>query len=66
MAPLAKGLGAFSIAPGRRSALATFGARIRSGDVDGGRLMIIAGTFADTSQQDRAALDEIVASMQFG
>jgi hypothetical protein len=37
-----------------------------NGDAEGGRLMIMAETFPDTSQQDRAALDEIVASMQFG
>jgi hypothetical protein len=34
-------------------------------DVDGIRHIIMAGSFADTSQQDRAALDEIVASVQF-
>ena len=35
-------------------------------DVDGARLMIMAGSFPDTSPQDRAALDEIVASIRFG
>ncbi len=33
-------------------------------DVDGSRLVIMAGSFPDTSEQDRAALDEIVASIQ--
>ena len=28
--------------------------------------MILAGSFPDTSPQDQAALDEIVASIQFG
>ena len=35
-------------------------------DIDDERLMIVAGSFPDTSQQDRAALDEIVASIQIG
>jgi hypothetical protein len=35
-------------------------------DVDGTRLMIMAGFFPDASQQDRAALDEIVASIEIG
>ena len=35
-------------------------------DIDGERNMILAGSFPDTSQQDRAALDEIVASIQIG
>ncbi len=35
-------------------------------DVDGERNMILAWSFPDTSQQDRAALDEIVASAQIG
>jgi hypothetical protein len=35
-------------------------------DIDDERLMILAGSFPDTSQQDRAALDEIVASIQIG
>ena len=35
-------------------------------DIDGERHMIVAGSFPDTSQQDRAALDEIVASIQIG
>ena len=35
-------------------------------DVDGGRYMIVAGSSPDSSQQDRAALDEIVASIQIG
>ncbi len=35
-------------------------------DVDGVRHMILAGFSPDTSPQDRAALDEIVASVQFG
>ena len=34
-------------------------------DVDGVRHMILAGSSPDTSPQDRAALDEIVASIQF-
>jgi hypothetical protein len=33
-------------------------------DVDGSRLVIMAGSFPDTSPQDRAAVDEIVASIQ--
>ena len=35
-------------------------------DIDHERHMIVAGYFPDTSQQDRAALDEIVASIQIG
>jgi hypothetical protein len=35
-------------------------------DVNGTRHMILAGSSPDTSPQDRAALDEIVASIQFG
>jgi hypothetical protein len=35
-------------------------------DVNGTRHMILAGSSPDTSRQDRAALDEIVASIQFG
>ncbi len=35
-------------------------------DVNGARHMILAGSSPDTSPQDRAALDEIVASIQFG
>ena len=35
-------------------------------DIDGVRHMIVAGSLPDTSQQDRAALDEIVASIQIG
>jgi hypothetical protein len=35
-------------------------------DVNGFRHMILAGFSPDTSPQDRAALDEIVASIQFG
>ena len=35
-------------------------------DVDGTRLMIMAFSFPDTSQQDRAELDEVVASIQIG
>jgi hypothetical protein len=35
-------------------------------DVDGARHMILAGSSPDTSPQDLAALDEIVASIQFG
>jgi hypothetical protein len=33
-------------------------------DVDGSRLVIMAGSFPDTSQQDRVAVDEIVGSIQ--
>ena len=35
-------------------------------DVDGTRLMIVAWSLPSTPQQDRAALDEIVASIQIG
>ena len=35
-------------------------------DVDGTRLVIDAYSFPNTSPQDRAALDEILASIQIG
>ena len=35
-------------------------------DVDGTRLVIVASYFPDTSPQDRAALDEMLASIQIG
>ena len=35
-------------------------------DVNGTRLVIVATSFPDTSPQDRAALDEILASIQIG
>ena len=35
-------------------------------DVDGTRLVIDACYFPDTSPQDRAALDELLASIQIG
>ncbi len=33
-------------------------------DVDGTRLVIVASIFPSTSQQDRAALDAVLASIQ--
>jgi len=35
-------------------------------DVDGTRLVIGAGTFPSTSPQDRAILEEVLASIQIG
>ena len=35
-------------------------------DVNGTRLVIVATYFPDTSPQDRAALDEILTSIQIG
>jgi hypothetical protein len=39
---------------------------VRILDVDGGRLVIAAWYFPDTSPPDRAALDEMLASIQIG
>jgi hypothetical protein len=35
-------------------------------DVDGSRLVIGASTFPSTSPQDRAVLEEVLASIQIG
>jgi hypothetical protein len=35
-------------------------------DVDGTRLLIAASTFPNTSPQDRADLEEVLASIQIG
>ena len=52
------------VAPGYRAQGPNHHFQVWVLDVDGTRLVIGAGTFPNTSPQDRAALDEIVASIQ--